>query len=82
MPTRPEAPGRRASTTEPVGEADAYSILEFCQRHRISLPMYYKLRQHRLAPIEFHVGSRVLISKESAAQWRRERELATRQKSA
>jgi hypothetical protein len=59
-----------------LGEADAYGIDEFCQRHRISVALYYKLKQRRLTPVEFHVGGRVLISRESAAQWRREREAA------
>jgi hypothetical protein len=58
-------------------DADAYSIAEFCERHRISLPFYYKLRQQGITPVEFRVGTRVLISKESAAAWRREREKAT-----
>ena len=61
---------------EALGDADAYGIEEFCQRHRISVALYYKLKQRRMTPVEFHVGGRVLISKEAAALWRREREAA------
>jgi len=92
MPARPETGRRRARSdahqgfppqagAPPAaygGEADAYSIAEFCHRHRISLQLYYKLRQKGLTPAEFHVGSRVLISRESAARWRAEREAAAR----
>lgn len=69
---RPEVTGRSFSA-----EPDAYSIAEFCERHRISVPLYYKLRQLGLGPAEFRAGVRVLISKESAATWRREREAAS-----
>jgi hypothetical protein len=52
----------------------AYSIDEFCKAHRISRAMYYKLDQQGLAPRVMRVGTRALISKEAAADWRRERE--------
>lgn len=58
-------------------DADAYSIIEFCERHRISVQMYYKLAAQGLAPQTFRVGTRVLVSKEAAARWRAEREAAT-----
>jgi hypothetical protein len=48
----------------------------FCMRHSISVPQYYKMRKLGLTPVEFRVGTRVLISKESAAAWRRKRENA------
>ena len=57
-----------------VDHADAYSVDEFCTRHRISVQLFYKNRQHM--PRTFNVGTRVLISKEAAAAWRREREQA------
>ena len=56
-------------------EADAYSVIEFCERHRISVQMFYKNRDEM--PTTFRVGSRVLISREAAAAWRAEREAAT-----
>jgi hypothetical protein len=55
---------------EPV----AYNVDEFCKAHRISRAMYYKLNDQGLAPRVMRVGTRALISKEAAADWRRERE--------
>jgi hypothetical protein len=60
---RPEVTGRRIAAAEALGDADAYSLAEFCERHRISLQMFYKLKSQRLAPRTFQVGTRVLISK-------------------
>lgn len=53
----------------------AYTIDEFCKAHRISRAYYFKLKQRRIGPREMHVGSRVIISREAAADWRREREV-------
>ncbi|WP_338689607.1 hypothetical protein V5279_26820 [Bradyrhizobium sp. 26S5] len=58
-----------------AGDADAYSIDEFCKRHRISVQLFYKFRDDM--PATFNVGSRVLVSREAAARWRAEREAAT-----
>ena len=55
-------------------DADAYSIDEFCARHRISSQLFYKLKPQGLMPATFKVGTRVLISREAAAAWRRARE--------
>jgi excisionase family DNA binding protein len=60
-----------------AGDADAYSLAEFCRRHGISLQLFYKLIQQGRAPATFRVGTRVLVSKEAAARWRAEREAAT-----
>jgi hypothetical protein len=75
---RPEITGKKVTATSSVTatDLDAYSIETFCWRHSISVPQYYKMRKLGLTPVEFRVGTRVLISKESAAAWRRERELA------
>jgi hypothetical protein len=56
-------------------DADAFSVAEFCRRHGISLQLFYKLKNQM--PVTMRVGTRVLISKEAAAAWRRERETAT-----
>jgi hypothetical protein len=53
-------------------DLDAYSIEAFCARHSISVPLYYKLRKDGLTPREMSAGARVLITKESAAEWRRD----------
>ena len=75
MIARLEVTGRHP--TAAAEDQDAFSITEFCQRNRISVPLYYKLRKQGLGPAEFRMGARVLISKEAAAAWRREREAAT-----
>jgi hypothetical protein len=69
---RPEVTGRKL--LDGVDDADAYSVGEFCARHRISPQLFYKLKPKGLMPVTFNVGTRVLISKEAAAAWRRERE--------
>jgi hypothetical protein len=71
---RPEVTGRKLTKLNAAVDADAYSIDEFCARHRISVQLFYKNRQQM--PRTFNVGTRVLISKEAAAAWRREREQA------
>jgi hypothetical protein len=70
--TRPEITGRKVGPAE----FDALSIAAFCRRHGISIAMYYKMRAQdpRSVPREIHVGTRRLISKEAAADWRAERE--------
>jgi hypothetical protein len=90
---RPEVTGRRttASRTESVPpkkkkrfapvvlvpNADAYSIPEFCAAHRISESMYYKIRAAGQGPREARALSKVIITKEAAADWRRERTAIT-----
>jgi hypothetical protein len=51
-------------------DLDAYSIDEFCRRHMISRATYYNLKAAGKGPREMHVMGRVLISKESAREWR------------
>jgi hypothetical protein len=72
--TRPEVTGRKPTPANAMDDGDAYSIGEFCARHRISVQSFYKFRSEM--PRSFNVGTRVLISKEAAAAWRREREQA------
>ena len=59
-----------------VPAAGAHTIKEFCGLHRISVAFFYVLRQREEGPVEMRVGSRVLISHEAAADWRRSREVA------
>jgi hypothetical protein len=59
-----------------ITEADSCSKATFCQRHGMSPQMYDKMRKQGKGPREFRIGSRVRISKEAAAEWRRERERA------
>ena len=78
---RPEVTGRKQTHLNAADDADAYSVEEFCARHRISPQLFYKLKPKGLMPVTFNVGTRVLISKEAAAAWRRAREAATQAES-
>src|SRR6516165_2045632 len=60
----------------PVSPA-CFSIKTFCLAHHISEALYFKLRGLGLGPDEMRIGSRVLVSFESAARWRAQREAAT-----
>ena len=66
---RPEVTGRKLTNLNAADDADAYSVEEFCARHRISPQLFYKLKPKGLMPVTFNVGTRVLISKEAAAAW-------------
>lgn len=61
-----------ARRSVPDNDADAYSVQEFCRRHRLSPQLFYK--RPDLMPDSFYVGTRRLISREAAARWRAERE--------
>ena len=71
---RPEVTGRKIALLDAANDADAFTVNEFCARHRISVQLFYKNRKQM--PRTFNVGARVLISKEAAAAWRPERERA------
>ncbi len=55
-------------------EKGADSISNFCKAHDFSRAMYYILKKQGRAPQTFRIGRRELISKESSAKWRRDRE--------
>jgi predicted DNA-binding transcriptional regulator AlpA len=55
-------------------DKDAYNVIEFCTRHGISRSAFYNSLKAGQGPRLMKVGTRVLISKEAAEQWRRERE--------
>jgi hypothetical protein len=55
----------------------AFTICEFCQAHRISPSTYFQLKREGQGPVEMMVGRRRLVSRESAAKWRRAREITT-----
>jgi hypothetical protein len=63
-----------------------FTVPEFCLAHRISRTALYKLWTEGTGPRRIQIGagrsSKVLISAEAAADWRREREAATKQKAA
>ncbi|MDA9501529.1 hypothetical protein [Bradyrhizobium sp. CCBAU 11357] len=74
---RPEVTGCKPNNSKTNIDPDAYSVDEFCQRHRISRQLFYKLKHQGLMPVTFNLGTRVLISREAAAVWRRARERAS-----
>ncbi len=57
---------------------EAYTIPEFCEAHRLSQSMYFKLRNAGLGPREMRALRKVTISMEAAAEWRRARENTAR----
>jgi hypothetical protein len=66
---RPEITCRKITLLDTADVADAFTVNEFCARHRISVQLFYKNRKQM--PRTFNVGARVLISREAAAAWRR-----------
>jgi len=55
-------------------EPDAYSIDEFCRRNSLSRQFLYVLWDRGEGPRFMRVGTRRLISREAAAEWRRKME--------
>jgi hypothetical protein len=75
---RDEVTGRRPRIAQESAERRAvYTVNEFCLAHSISPAMYYKMKALGLGPVEMAIGSRRLISFESAAAWRAAREAAS-----
>jgi predicted DNA-binding transcriptional regulator AlpA len=58
-------------------DRDAFDILEFCHRHAISRSAFYNSVKNGTGPRLMRLGTRVLISREAAEAWRREREQVT-----
>lgn len=46
-----------------------FTIKEFCTYARISRTFYYDLRRKGKGPAETRIGSRVLISRDTAKDW-------------
>jgi hypothetical protein len=67
-----EFTGRNSGAPDSIEARDAYSISEFCRRHNISHGTYYNLKTLGLGPREGRAMNRVLITKESAADWRKQ----------
>jgi hypothetical protein len=75
---RAEVPPIRGPPTPPA----CYSIATFCAAHHLSQRAYFKMKAEGWGPTEMRVGTRVLISFESAARWRAEREAAAQAETA
>lgn len=84
MPRRPETTGKKPANPNTGGKKTAsaagppqllaYSIKQFCELHGVSLDFYFKLQRQGFGPKVMRIGARTLISVESAAAWRRDRE--------
>ena len=61
---------------DPTSNGGASTVREFCTAHRISHAFYYVMKAEGWGPREMWAGTRVLISPEAAADWRRAREAA------
>jgi hypothetical protein len=59
----------------PPPEADAYTVDEFCARHRITKRRFYELLSDGRGPRLMRLGRRPLISREAAADFRRALEI-------
>lgn len=53
---------------------EVYSISEFCKAHNICKVTFYNLQKKGVGPKIMRIGSRVLISKEAAKEWRKQME--------
>jgi hypothetical protein len=63
------------ATTNPSDDRKAvFSIDEFCRGHDLSRATFYILQKTGRGPRLMRVGTRVLISVEAAADWRRRME--------
>jgi hypothetical protein len=54
-----------------------FSVEQFCADHGICRAFYYKLRRQGRGPAEIKLGTRTMVSVESAAAWRRRMEAET-----
>ena len=81
-PRTPKKKKRRPQLTAaqlPMPAADALMLTreEFCARNRISIPFYNRLKTQGLGPRETRLHSKILITREADAEWRRQRETET-----
>jgi hypothetical protein len=53
---------------------ECFTREEFCAAHHIGRTTYHELRKSGKGPVEMRIGSKILISRESAAAWRAARD--------
>ena len=70
MPARVKQQPSEAQHVERV----AYSITEFACAHGLSRAHVYNLLKNGCGPRVIHAGRRTLISREAAAEWRKQME--------
>lgn len=82
-PTSASQPGtrQRQSDVVPTDASHdylaAFSVQQFCDLHGIGRNLFYRMLAEGKAPNIMKIGRRTLISRESAAAWRREVEQQT-----
>jgi len=52
----------------------SYTVEEFCEMHRISKALFYKLRREGNGPKVLKIGTRTIITSEYNAEWVRRME--------
>jgi hypothetical protein len=82
-PSEAAQPEKRSRKKRVRGPSSyAFTILEFCDQHRISRAQYYKLQKLGQGPDEARASNRtVIITAEAAARWREQRTAASKQQS-
>lgn len=61
---------------------DCFTREEFCAAHRIGRTKYFELRKSGKGPDEIKIGSKMLITRESAARWRAARDAEAKEQTA
>lgn len=59
---------------------EAFSVQQFCDAHGIGRNLFYRMLAEGTGPSIMKIGRRTLISRESAAAWRRKIEQQTSEK--
>jgi hypothetical protein len=72
-------PRKSKRKAEPPIQPMALSIRQFCAGHNISIDTYFRMARVGTGPQTMRVGGRTLISIESAAAWRRAREVVAQE---
>jgi hypothetical protein len=69
--------GKAPPIRGPPTPAAWYTIRTFCEAHKLSQAMYFKLKADKRGPRETAVGSRRYITFEDAAKWRAQQQEVT-----
>jgi hypothetical protein len=70
MTTKSKKRRKRKARPVSVTGRKAFSIGEFCARHGLSRPFYYKLRKQGKTPRVTELGAKQIITEEDEAAWR------------
>lgn len=68
---------RLARRVAAATSADAFTVDELCERHRICRSLLYALWRKGKGPARMKVGRRTMISVEAAVRWRQQVEAET-----